>query len=58
MLINLNGTWYHYCGITEPTVTSLAKAEPSEKYSDAVGKYYDENVKGQFDCRVNPAPHY
>jgi hypothetical protein len=51
MLINLNGTWYHYCGIDGRTVASL-NAAPS------MGQYYNANIKGRFDCRVTPPPTY
>jgi hypothetical protein len=51
MLIKLQSTWYHYCGISEPTVTALASA-------GSIGRYYNSYVKGNFDCRVNPVPTY
>jgi hypothetical protein len=28
------------------------------KTADSVGRYYNASVKGQFDCRVAPAPKY
>jgi hypothetical protein len=51
MLIKLRDTWYHYCAIPEPIVASLIGAE-------SVGRFYNAQVKGNFDCRTNPVPHY
>lgn len=51
MLINLNGTYYHYCEIGSPTVSGLLSA-------DSMGRYYNRFVKGHFDCRVNRMPAY
>lgn len=51
MIINLNGTYYHYCGIDKETVASLLAA-------GSMGRYYNQVVKGRFDCRVNPVPDY
>src|SRR3989442_15275819 len=46
MLINLNGTYYHYCEIDNSTVVSLLAA-------DSMGRFYNANIKGQFDCRIH-----
>jgi hypothetical protein len=51
MLISLNGTYYHYCGINPETVGQLLDA-PS------MGRYYNAAIKGNFDCRINPVPSY
>jgi hypothetical protein len=51
MLISLNGTFYHYCEIDDGTVSSLLDA-PS------MGRFYNANIKGNFDCRVNRVPEY
>jgi KTSC domain len=51
MLISLNGTFYHYCEIDAGTVSSLLSA-PS------MGRFYNANIKGQFDCRVHRVPEY
>ena len=51
MVILLRNTRYPYCGIPPETVDALVKA-------GSVGRYYNENVKGTFDCRVNPVPTY
>jgi hypothetical protein len=47
MLIDLNGTWYHYCSIPERTVNALLTAE-------SVGDYYNAQVRGQLI--VEPIP--
>lgn len=51
MLINLDGTWYHYCGIDAATVSAL-------KSAGSMGRYYNANIKGRFDCRVTLPPAY
>jgi hypothetical protein len=51
MLISLNGTYYHYCGIGAATVSALLAA-------DSMGRFYNASVKGNFDCRVNRVPAY
>jgi hypothetical protein len=51
MLINLNGTYYHYCQIDPETVTVL-------KTADSMGRYFNAEVKGHFDCRINQMPTY
>src|ERR1700720_2972787 len=51
MLINLNGTYYHYCQIDGITVDSMLNA-------DSMGRYFNAQIKGQFDCRVNRVPDY
>ena len=51
MLIQLNAVWYHYCGIDSGTVSHLLSA-PS------VGRYYNQAIKGRFDCRLTPPPQY
>jgi hypothetical protein len=51
MIISLNGTYYHYCGIDQETVSSLLS-------SGSMGRYYNRVVKGRFDCRISPAPEF
>lgn len=51
LLVRLNGTFYHYCSIPSNVVDDWVNA-PS------LGKYYNANVKGKFDCRINPTPEY
>jgi hypothetical protein len=51
MLINLKGTWYHYCEIDQGTVSGLLAAE-------SMGRYYNAEIKGRFDCRTHRVPAY
>jgi hypothetical protein len=51
MLINLNGTWYHYCEIDQDTVSSLLAAE-------SMGRFYNASIKGNFDCQTHRVPAY
>ena len=51
MLISLNGTFYHYCEIDAGTVSSLLNAT-------SMGRFYNANIKGNFDCRVHRVPRY
>ena len=51
MLIKLKDTYYHYCDIPESTVTALMTA-------DSMGRFFNANVKGNYDCRVNLPPKY
>lgn len=51
MVINLNGTNYHYCGMPSSIWQDF-------KSSSSAGKYYNGNIKGNYDCRENPVPNY
>ena len=51
MVINLKGTNYHYCGLSERT-WNLFKGAAS------FGSTYVSAIKGNFDCRINPVPSY
>jgi hypothetical protein len=53
MLIDLTGTWYHYCEIDSGTVSALLAA-------DSMGGFYNQSIKGQgrFDCRTHRVPQY
>jgi hypothetical protein len=51
MLIDLTGAWYHYCEIDAGTVSNLMAA-------DSMGRFYDQSIKGRFDCRTLRVPHY
>ena len=50
MIIDLNGTYYQYCGLPVSTWDWLKGVDP-----DA---YYQTDIKGNFDCRVNPVQEY
>lgn len=51
MVIKLGSTYYHYCGM--PSSAWSAFKTTSSPYV-----YYQDSVKGNFDCRVNPVPRY
>jgi len=51
MLIDLKGTWYHYCEIDQGTVSGLLKAE-------SMGHFFNDSIKGRFDCRTHRVPAY
>lgn len=51
MVIKLGSTHYHYCGMPNSIWGGLKTA--SSPY-----EYYQDDVKGNFDCRVNPVPRY
>jgi KTSC domain len=51
MLIRLKDTYYHYCNIPESTMTAFMAA-------DSMGRFFNSQVKGNYDCRVNLPPKY
>lgn len=51
LLVNLKGTFYHYCSIPSNVVNSWVSA-PS------LGRFYLGNIKGNYDCRIYPFPDY
>ena len=44
VLVDLNGTWYGYCGVPDSVVQAWLRAESK-------GKYFNSAIKGQYDCR-------
>ncbi|SRR6266511_4301870 len=51
LLLSLAGTYYHYCEVDRATVSYLLSAE-------SMGRYYNRQIKGRFDCRVKRMPAY
>jgi hypothetical protein len=51
MVLNLSGTYYHYCEIDSTTVSALLGAS-------SMGRYYNASIKGRFDCRIHRVPAY
>jgi KTSC domain-containing protein len=56
LLINLRGTFYHYCELPTATYDALMVA-PS------MGRFYNQNIKGSgqdgpYDCRTHRVPSY
>jgi hypothetical protein len=46
LLVNLKGVYYHYCGMPTSVVAAW-------RGSESLGRYFEGNVKGRFDCRVS-----
>lgn len=51
VVVNLTGTYYHYCEIPSSVVSAWRQA-------DSMGRYYNAVVKGNYDCRVLRVPPY
>lgn len=51
VIVNLTGTYYHYCEVPTGIVASWYQA-------DSMGRYYNARIKGQYDCRVYRMPLY
>jgi hypothetical protein len=50
LVVDLNGTYYHYCAVDPATVEAWRSA-PS------LGRFYNANIKGgAFDCRNHGVP--
>lgn len=45
------GTYYHYCGVPSGVVSEWRQA-------DSMGKFFNANINGRFDCRVTSPPNY
>ena len=50
-LVSLNGIWYHYCGVTPTTIGAW-------KRSSSKGRYYNDNIRGHYDCTGELMPLY
>lgn len=51
VLVSLKGIWYHFCGVPPAKVTEWKK-------SRFKGRYYNDSIRGSYDCSVTPAPAY
>jgi len=51
LLVSLNGTYYHYCEVPRAVATAWKNAQ-------SLGQFYNQQVKGRFDCRVYRMPSY
>lgn len=51
VVVNLTGTYYHYCEVPSIVVSNWLSAS-------SMGRYYNAQVKGRYDCRVNRLPNY
>jgi hypothetical protein len=50
-IVNLTGTYYHYCEVPPDVIAAWRQAE-------SMGRYYGAQVKGRYDCRVLRVPPY
>jgi|ERR1039458_7573548 hypothetical protein len=51
VVVNLTGTYYHYCEVPPTTVTAW-------KQAPSMGTFYNSEIKGRFDCRNSQVPAY
>ena len=51
LLIDLGGTTYHYCDVPNRQWLALAS-------SDSMGSFYNQELKGSYDCRLGFVPSY
>jgi hypothetical protein len=51
VIVSLNGTYYHYCEVPGSFVDEW-------KQADSMGRFYNQQIKGQFDCRIFRVPSY
>jgi len=49
--VQLKATYYHYCEVPSVVVSNWRNA-------DSMGRYYNANMKGRYDCRINRVPEY
>jgi KTSC domain len=51
VVVNLNGIYYQYCEVPAYIVSGW-------RASNSTGDYFNKNIRGHFDCRVNRVPAY
>jgi hypothetical protein len=51
VLVSVKGIWYHYCNVPPATVSAWKKASSK-------GRYYNDNIRANFDCSITSAPAY
>ena len=51
VIVNLTGTYYHYCEVPQNVVNAWRAAQ-------SMGQFYNAAVKGHYDCRVLRMPAY
>lgn len=51
VIAQLDATYYHYCGVPADVVANWRAA-------DSMGRYYNAQIKGRFDCRQGHVPDY
>jgi len=51
VIVLLRSTYYHYCSVPNRIVDTWGA-------SLSMGRFYNSNIKGKYDCRVNYLPKY
>jgi hypothetical protein len=51
VLVQLSDTYYHYCDVPPDIVASWRSAA-------SLGRFYNANIKGRYDCRTGHVPRY
>jgi hypothetical protein len=51
LLVKLSRRYYQYCSIPQSVVGEWQRSE-------SLSKYYNNNIKSNYDCKVNPVPSY
>jgi hypothetical protein len=51
VLVSLKGIWYHFCSVPPAMVNGWKRAASK-------GRYYNDNIRGNFDCSETHAPAY
>ena len=51
VVVALDATYYHYCGVPADVVANWRAAE-------SMGRFYNAQIKGRFDCRQGHVPAY
>ena len=51
VIVQLDATYYHYCGVPADIVSDWRTA-------DSMGRFYNAQIKGRFDCRQGHVPDY
>ena len=51
LITRLNQTYYHYCRINQIVVSNWVN-------SSSLGRFYNSEIKGNYDCRLGGIPQY
>jgi hypothetical protein len=53
LLVSVKGIWYHFCEVPASAVTDWQQAPARYK-----GQYYNDAIRGRFDCSAAGFPRY
>ena len=51
VVVALDTTYYHYCGVPADVVANW-------RVADSMGRFYNAQIKGRYDCRHGHVPDY